>query len=272
MSEIKMSLIAKNLNYLFKQKGLNANKVQVLTNKDITQVSIFRILKGETESPRDELVEKLAEFLEVEPHELRYTDLELDSKNNTGLIINGNNTNNGTQIGTQNNLSATFVNDETQEIGEQLNLKSLPLFDIDDGVIYALSSDDSNEIIERAKPSTAFIKQESKAFGVRILYDLVGITNSPICTGDVLLVEPKIPPRNGDLVLLCLGYPDNKRGVIARLYVDMMDNYSVQSDHNPAQPMPSNAVICGVVTDVTRNLIDSSIVQTRLNKDYRPIK
>lgn len=205
-----------------------------------------------------------------------YLDQAIDSisttKNNTGLIINGSNTNNGTQIGTQNNLNATFLGDEAQVIDEQLNLKAMPLFDIDDGVIYALSNDDSTEIIERAKPSTAFVRQESRAFGVRILYDLVGITNSPICTGDVLLVEPKIPPRNGDLVLLCLGYPDNKRGIIARLYVDMMDNQSVQSDHNPAQPIPSNAVICGVVTDVTRNLIDSSIVETRLNMNYSPIK
>lgn len=69
-----------------------------------------------------------------------------------------------------------------------------------------------------------------------MVYDLVGITPTPINTDDILLIEPCLPPRNGDLILLCLGYPNDKRGIIARLFVDMTGKHSVQDTKQTPSP------------------------------------
>lgn len=189
----------------------------------------------------------------------------------TGIQVGRDNINNGTQIGQQNLVQNVLPEDIEGKPKEALNLKPLPLFDIDDGVIYALSDDEENEIIRRAKESTNFISEDSRAFGVQMVYPITGITATPINAGDVLIFEPQILPRNGDLVLLCLGYPDKMRGIVARLSVDIHGVMSVQhSDHAP-EPLPKGSIICGVVRKIEREYLDGGIVRSRLDNNYNPL-
>lgn len=192
----------------------------------------------------------------------------------TSIDGNNNNINNGTNhgvIGGENIHQTVAPRNIANSLKESFSTKPLPLFDIDDGVAYALSDDNDVQIIERAKESSTFIPSDSHAFGIKMVYQLTGITQTPISAGDILIVEPCIPPRNGDLVLLCLGYPNNKRGIIVRLFVDMQNVMSVQRNSNPPEILPAGSVICGVVRKVERDYLESGIITSRLDKTYKVI-
>lgn len=191
---------------------------------------------------------------------------------NNGISVDGDNINSGTQIGTQTLNQTVLTEDIANTPDEDLNLKPLPLFDIDDAVVYALSDGkDDGQIMERAKQSTVFIPSTSRALGVRVIYDLVGITPTPTNAGDGILVEPCLPPRDGDLVLLCLGHPHTKRGVMVRLFIDLHGNYSISDGKEEPQSIPKGSAICGVATKIERELIDGSIINSRINKEHKPI-
>lgn len=68
-----MSLLAKNLEYLMHKHRLSANQLQALSG--VTQSTTSRILKGDTASPRDDVVRKYADYFNIDITDLRYQDL-----------------------------------------------------------------------------------------------------------------------------------------------------------------------------------------------------
>lgn len=257
--------------------------VFAMKKKDIKQVDIVRKLKvsrgtasnwysGKTEPEGPEQLARLADLLGVDIGWLAKGENKVV---NSGIFVGGNNVNHGTQIGTQTLTQTVMADDVAGVPSESLNLKPLPYFDIDDAVSYALADDttaNDGEIVERAKESTIFIATDSRAFGVLVAYELDWVKPTPVHAGEILVIEPCMPPRSGDLVLVCLGYPNNQRGIVARLHADINNQYSIQYDENKPVPMPTGSLICGVVRKTSRELISGSIVQSRLDKEYQPIK
>lgn len=74
MSELTNNLI-RNLRYLMTARGLNANSLSEKMKGKPPQATIFRILNGESATPRDATIQPLADFFGVEVHRLRYDDL-----------------------------------------------------------------------------------------------------------------------------------------------------------------------------------------------------
>lgn len=186
--------------------------------------------------------------------------------------IAGNNINHGTQIAAQNNysleqtISAEEYKERLSEI-DAFSLKDMPLLDIDDGVLFALYPENMENLIrDSTERAATFIPHTGRTFGVKNDREIKGITPNPIQKNDILIIEPCIAPRDNDLVLLCLGYSSVKRGVIARLFVDLHGNRRVRC--NQTIPMPVDSLICGVVIEIKRRLIDTSIVKARLNPNW----
>ncbi|CAG9259558.1 HTH cro/C1-type domain-containing protein [Burkholderia diffusa] len=75
------NFLARNLQWLLERNGLNPNSLaERLANKP-PQATIFRILNGESLTPRDSTVQPLAEHFGVPVHELRYVDLQAAHEN-----------------------------------------------------------------------------------------------------------------------------------------------------------------------------------------------
>ena len=74
MSKLSTFLVS-NLRFLMEERGLNPNSLAESVGKKPPQATIFRILNGESLTPRDDTLRPLADFFGVEVHELRYSDL-----------------------------------------------------------------------------------------------------------------------------------------------------------------------------------------------------
>lgn len=96
----------------------------------------------------------------------------------------------------------------------------------------------------------------------------MGVFDVPIAKNDILIVEPCIAPRDGDLVLLALNYPNVNRGIIARLFVSLSNERSIKHSNSPTEAIPPNSLICGVVVKIKRRLIDTALVEARLNTNW----
>lgn len=180
----------------------------------------------------------------------------------------------GDNYGTQTNysLSQTVAAEQHQEqlsSGDQLHLKDLIMLDIDCGVQYAINPASLNKaILDNAERVATFIPHSRRTFGIKVADEIRHITPSPIQKNDILITEPAIMPRNGDLVLVCLEHDTNKRGIIARLKIDIDGTYKMKYDDTEPVAMPSNSLICGVVIEIKRRLIDNALLKSRLNQDW----
>lgn len=191
---------------------------------------------------------------------------------NTGNIsIGGNNAGMvGGQGNTQNNyglLQTVLPTPNTDN--SPTYLKDMPLLDIDDGVKFALDPHSlDGRIFDASERAATFIPHSGRTFGVKNNIELHGIALSTIRKNDILIIEPCIAPRNDDLVLLCVDYGGTNRGVIARLGVDLMGNQTVKYNDTPAVAVPASTVICGVVIEIKRRLLDNALALSRLNPNY----
>lgn len=68
--------VKENLRYLMRQAGLNPHSLAKETG--VKQPTIFRILEGESETPRDSTLRPIADFFGLRVEVLRYGDLEQD--------------------------------------------------------------------------------------------------------------------------------------------------------------------------------------------------
>lgn len=204
-----------------------------------------------------------------------WLDQNWGDKINTGNVSIGGHNNGiaGGQGNIQNNygLNQTVLPSDCEE-NPPTYLKDIPLLDIDMGVLFALNPNLlDNAIYDNAERVATFIPHSSKTFGIKNNTDITGITPSTINRGDILIVEPCIAPRDRDLVLLCLDYGRTNRGVIARLFVDLAGNRTVQHNDNSPTIMPANSLICGVIVEIKRRLLDTTLAKARLNPTHEPI-
>lgn len=145
----------------------------------------------------------------------------------------------------------------------------MPLLDIDMGVAFVLDPNaNTNPIFDTAERVATFIPHSGRTFGIKNNADITGITPSTIRKNDILIIEPCMTPRADDLVLLCLDYGRANRGVIARLLVDLVGNRTVKHNDNAPEPMPENSLICGVVVEIKRRLLDTALAKVRLNPEH----
>lgn len=86
--------------------------------------------------------------------------------------------------------------------------------------------------------------------------------------GDILIVEPNIPPRDKDLVLICIDNTGYLRGMVGRLSIAIDGTHTFIYDGGSGVPLPDGAFIAGVVVEVKRRLIPTDILLSRLNPDY----
>ncbi|KVP59316.1 hypothetical protein WJ91_12640 [Burkholderia ubonensis] len=73
--------LARNIQWLLERHGLNPNSLAERLGNKPPQATIFRILNGESLTPRDSTVQPIADHFGVAVHELRYVDLQAAHEN-----------------------------------------------------------------------------------------------------------------------------------------------------------------------------------------------
>lgn len=210
--------------------------------------------------PKSNKITRLAEALDVSPNWLQFGMLVLQIGDNYD-------TNN------QDNLNQTFEHSLEKERLSEIQaqyLKDIPLFDIDDAIEFALNPDTSvHKIYDSNERVATFIPHSKMTFGLKVNDNSVEkIAGSKILQNDILIIEPKIKPRNNDFVLICLDYKGSRRGIIARLLLDLENNRTIQYNEFPPAPMPLGSLICGVVTEIKRRLMPTESLKSRLDSNY----
>lgn len=195
-----------------------------------------------------------------------------------GISVGSNNTNNGTQIGTHIGIQNTYVLEQiiageeiTERLGDDLAhfLKPMPLLDIDTGVAFALYPDKLHKLIsDKNQQVTAFILHSHNTFGVQLPQNIEGVTPSIMLRDDIVLIEPCIRPRSGDLVLVCLEYNTYNRGLIARLQIGFDGKPMIKHNQSEFVPMPAMSLICGVAVAIKRRTIDNAGLSARIDPKW----
>lgn len=70
-----------------------------------------------------------------------------------------------------------------------------------------------------------------------------------ILKDDVLIVNPNLKPKHGNIVLV---NSDNDHNLIAQLSIDLKNQFSLKYNQNEPEIMPENACIIGVITSLKR--------------------
>ncbi|SSY80319.1 LexA family protein [Alysiella crassa] len=92
MSTQKISVAGKNLAYLMERQGFNATSLVAEIKKEnpnskANQPTLFRIITGETEDPKETSLQPFADYFGVEVADLRMRDLTTASHSNTLPIM-----------------------------------------------------------------------------------------------------------------------------------------------------------------------------------------
>lgn len=244
------------------RKNSKLTQQELAQKANISQTTLSQLESGRNTSSKE--LPQLANALGIDVNWL----LTGNTIHNHGIYTGGDN------YGTQTNysLNQTVAAEQHQEqlsSGDQPHLKDLIMLDIDCGVQYAINPASLNKVIlDNAERVATFIPHSGRTFGIKAADEIRHITPSPIHKNDILITEPAIMPRNGDLVLACLEHDTNKRGIIARLKIDIDGTYKIKYDDTEPVPMPSNSMICGVVIEIKRRLIDNALLKSRLNQNW----
>lgn len=178
-------------------------------------------------------------------------------------LINGNQTNTSYTL---NQNSASKPTKEELNDADKHFLKSMPLLDIDVAVRHLANPDkDRTKIQGNGDRAATFIPHSRHTIGVRMADD---VEFAGIKRGDILIVEPNIPPRDKDLVLICIDNTGYLRGMVGRLSIAIDGTHTIIYDGGAGVPLPDGALIAGVVVEVKRRLIPTDILLSRLNPDY----
>ena len=169
---------------------------------------------------------------------------------------------NGNQTNTSYTLNQGLpIQPSSEELGDADKhfLKSMPLLDIDIAVRHLANPDkDRTQIQGNGDRAATFIPHSGHTVGVRMADDVefAGI------------MEPNIPPRDKDLVLICIDNTGYQRGMVGRLSIAIDGTHTIIYDGGSGVPLPDGAFIAGVVVEVKRRLIPTDILLSRLNPDY----
>lgn len=204
-----------------------------------------------------------------------YLDTPISQHNQSNVSVGGDNVNGNVTIHEMNRYNTVV---DSPENGKQPNfvhditLKTMPLLDIDDAVCAILYPEKIQEKIKNVNERVAsFVSNQYSTVGVKIADNSIKNTSdNHIVIGDIAIVEPALMPRSNDIVLVCLdARSEHRRGIFAQLKIDLSNQRSLISDDFP-QPikMPSGSVICGVVIEVKRRLVDVDVVHSRYEPNH----
>lgn len=272
-----------------KKKVLNLTQATLAEKMGVSQGAIYQYLKGinplnahiATQFAR-ELQVNIDDFSERLANEIReMAEFVKISGNVSSNQNNGNAPQNNVvgQLSIGNQNTNNFFSEETSTeeakaiLGdkEAVFLTAMPELSIDDGVEYALNpAEKGAQIRASMQRSETFIPNSDMTFRIKIAEPILsGISPTPIVQNDILVIEPRIPPRNQDLVLVCLDYQQPmQRGMIARLTIGTNRSLFIKHSDEPAEPLPENALICGVVSDIQRHMLPPDLVAARIDTKW----
>ena len=256
-----------------KELGLSQEKIAGLIG--VTQAAINHYLNG-TNALNASIASEFAKILGVPVGSFSWRlEKEINEMSNSliisGGVINGSLQNNigGVHNNTSYTLNQNSASEPTKEEladADKHFLKSMPLLDIDIAVRHLANPDkDRTQIQGDGDRAATFIPHSRHTIGVRMADD---VEFAGIKRGDILIVEPNIPPRDKDLVLICIDNTGYLRGMVGRLSIAIDGTHTIIYDGGSGVPLPDGALIAGVVVEVKRRLIPTDILLSRLNPDY----
>ena len=256
-----------------KELGLSQEKIASLIG--VTQAAINHYLNG-TNALNASIASEFAKILGVPVGRFSWRlEKEINEMSNSLIISGGviNGALNNNIGGVYNNTSYTLnQNSASEPTKEELSdadkhfLKSMPLLDIDVAVRHLANPDkDRTQIQGDGDRAATFIPHSRHTIGVRMADD---VEFAGIKRGDILIVEPNIPPRDKDLVLICIDNTGYLRGMVGRLSIAIDGTHTIIYDGGAGVPLPDGAFIAGVIVEVKRRLIPTDILLSRLDPDY----
>lgn len=260
-----------------KKKELGLSQAKIADLIGVTQAAINHYLNG-TNALNASIASEFAKVLGVPVGSFSWRlEKEINEMSNSliisGGVINGAFHNNigGVHNNTSYTLNQNTVSKPTKEElsdADKHFLKSMPLLDIDIAVRHLANPDkDRAQIQGDGDRAATFIPHSGHTVGVRMADD---VEFAGIKRGDILIVEPHIPPRDKDLVLICIDNTGYLRGMVGRLSIAIDGTHTFIYDGGAGIPLPDGAFIAGVVVEVKRRLIPTDILLSRLNPDYKP--
>jgi len=222
-----LPIVARNLAYLLKQRGLSQGALAKLTGT--TQPTIWRILKGVSEVPETKTLDPLARFFGLSMEQLLKTDLEA-----AGYIAPQNNLT-GPDDGPSNQINTL---DNNVQPGPDI-VAYYPL-------LGQVPAGDFKEAMETARldpdvPWLPYIKKLERAFFLRV----TGASMYPtLVEGDKVLVDMDALPIHRSIVVVRNG---SNESTIKRLMIDGSEKMLVPDNvQYPAKPL-KDCEIVGVV-------------------------
>ncbi|QMT44253.1 LexA family transcriptional regulator [Neisseria dentiae] len=261
---------AERLDLIIKQLGSQSNFAEAI-GKSPSQVSqwVNSSLDSKSGKPRSlssSTARKIEKILKL-PNAWFDTPINVD---NSGTMQLSNNYGNGHQSNNQYSMYSQGGESQPATPAQQDQfLKVMPLLDISDGLQYALGNLPQDEMQRAGDKIATFVSHSDKSFGIKMADDSMTIQNAAddetIFKGDILIIEPMMEPRDNDIVLVCLDYSTRQRPIIARLQFGISGGYMINQANRSAGyiPMPDDAVICGVVIEIKRRIIEPDIVRSR---------
>lgn len=171
----KPKYLAKNLHFLIEKRGINPNQLSDQIGNKPPQPTIFRILNGESLTPRDETLQPLADFFDVPIHALRYED------------ISGN---------------SSYVSSHTaRRSADRLKVARVFVVRLDHGGLPRQMWDDQGLLMNGSEESATIATEDERAFLVPVLDNSLSPRYQ---AGEYALVEPGTKPEIEDDVLIRL--------------------------------------------------------------------
>ena len=254
-----MKYLSDNYAYLLRTHGLNSRQLSDRLGGKPSQPTLSRLEKTPGKNPRLENIQIIADFFEVPIEDLMNKPLWMDSAQTQEI---------------------------TQKIQEpktsyaaagKLPKKTIPLLEIDQAVKYV--SQRSQVDIKHSERVVTTMPHSDLAFAVRMFDNSMKAeenTEESISKGEILIVEPKIPPRHEDIVVVNLN-PEKQIGMVAKLEIDPFGKRRLRrTGINVAGEniidLPEGAFICGVVIEIKRRTISFSEAEKRIKNEYNPIE
>ncbi|WP_308084373.1 helix-turn-helix domain-containing protein [Neisseria polysaccharea] len=246
-----------------KKKELGLSQAKIAGLIGVTQAAINHYLNG-TNALNASIASEFAKVLGVPVGSFSWRlEKEINEMSNS-LIISGGVHNNTSYTLNQNSVSKP-TKEELSDADKHF-LKSMPLLDIDMAVRHLANPDkDRTQIQSDGDRAATFIPHSGHTVGVRMADD---VEFAGIKRGDILIVEPHIPPRDKDLVLICIDNTGYLRGIVGKLSIAIDGTHTFIYDGGAGVPLPDGAFIAGVVVEVKRRLIPTDILLSRLDPDY----
>lgn len=256
-----MKYLSDNYAYLLRTHGLNSRQLSDRLGGKPSQPTLSRLEKTPGKNPRLENIQIIADFFEVPIEDLMNKPLWMDSAQPQEI----------TQKVQEPKTSYTSTSTGN------IHKKTIPLLEIEQAVKYV--SQRSEVDTKHSERVATTMPHSDLAFAVRMFDNSMKAeenTEESISKGEILIVEPKIPPRHEDIVVVNLN-PEKQIGMVAKLEIDPFGKRRLRrTGINVAGEnlidLPEGAFICGVVIEIKRRTISFNEVEKRIKNEYNPIE